>query len=146
MARKFCDRHWKMLPNELQIRIRKLLERRHWKPTAEELQPLFDEAQAIITAREAEQGVAAEIATFRTHMATVAGTVAALRTIPLGHLRAQLSQSAEAMLRTDPDGHESLKRRIEMDLEILEILNDASDVLGEVIKRFAPPAPEEVAE
>lgn len=147
MARKFCDRHWKMLPLELQMKIRKLLERRRGgAATAEELQPLFDEAQTIITQREAANDVTAQIGIFRTHMASVAGTVAALRTIPLRDLHTQLSTSAEAMQRTDPADYEERRLKIELDLALLEILGDTSDKLREAIKAFAPPEPAEVVE
>jgi hypothetical protein len=139
MARKFCDRHWKMLPFELQMKIRKLLERkRAGAATPEELQPLFDEAKAIINQREAEEGVAAEIGLFRTRMANVAGTVAALRTIPCRDLHEQLERSRESSARLDPEGHESIRVKIELDLALLEILADASDKLHETITRFMP--------
>lgn len=145
MARKFCDRHWKMLPVDLQIQIRKALEwnRRASNTDQRDLQPLFDQAQAIIDERSLQQDVAAQIGLFRTHMASVAGVVAALRTIPVEDLRVQLSTSADSFQRTDPDGYQQQQSRIEMDLEILELLGDTSSKLGAVIKRYAP-APVEV--
>jgi hypothetical protein len=138
MARKFCDRHWKMLPVDLQIELRKAIERNRRNGLPVDLSPLFERAQKAIDEKELQEGVAREIGLFRTHMASVAGVVAALRTIPVDDLRVQLSTSSDSFKRTDPDGYKEQQPRIEMDLEILELLGEVRERLGALIKRWQP--------
>jgi hypothetical protein len=153
MARELCDRHWKMLPEQLQLSIRNAL--RDWRVAAgngrKQLRNaldniLYPDALKIIAEREANNQVAAEIATFRTHMASVAGVVAALRTIPVDDLRTQLSTSAESLQRTDAEGYQQQRNKIDMDLEILELLGETRARLGDLIKRWQPVMAPEVSE
>jgi hypothetical protein len=148
MARKFCDRHWKMLPVDLQIQIRKALEwnRRHSGDDAIGLQEWFDRAQVVISAREEQEGIVREVGLFRTHMATVHGTIAAIRTVPLRDVHAQLAKSRDAHIATDPDGYEAVRTKVERDLEFLELLAEMSDKLGDIIVKFTPPAEDESVE
>lgn len=144
MMREICDRHWHMLPADLQQRIRIALKnwrsapassRADWRATIAGLQV---QAFEIIAQKEEVENAANQIGLFRTHMASVSGTVAALRTIPLRELHAQLSKSAESIQRSDPDGYAARRQKIELDLALLEILGDASDKLHEAIKTFTP--------
>jgi hypothetical protein len=77
-------------------------------------------------------------------MASVAGTVAALRTIPIPDLRSSLSSSAVEFEQTDPAGYAEQKVRIDMDLEILAVLDETRERLGVVIRKYAPPEAAEV--
>jgi hypothetical protein len=141
MARKFCARHWKMLPVELQTKIRKLVGARRWNPDMSEFQALVDEANAIITAAEKEEHANAHITLYRTRMAAVSGLVVTIRTLPFPDILAQLKAEVEHLLANDLDVYRAHRVGIERDMAFLDFFSYAQVELGRLIKAFAPPAP-----
>jgi hypothetical protein len=146
MARKFCARHWKMLPVELQTRIRKLVGARRWNPDMSEFQALVDEATAIIQRVEKEQHDNAHITLYRTRMAAVSGLVVTIRTLPFPDLLAQIKAEVDHLLANDLDVYRAHRVGIERDMAFLDFFSYAQVELGRLIKAFAPPAPAEEGE
>ena len=143
MARKFCARHWKMLPVNLQWRIRKLLAGRRWKPDMSEFAVLVDEANVIVAQREEEEKANAHITLYRTRMAAVSGLVVTIRQLPFPELLVQLKASVDELLANDLDRYREHQVGIERDMAFLEFFIDARERLGVLIQSFAPPAPAE---
>lgn len=145
MGRQICHPHLKLLPSDLQQRIRRAV---NGKFRSDELPALIDEAVGFLAVRAAEQQVTSQIGIFRTHMATVAAIVAGIRTVPMRQLRDQLAASSEALLATNPELHAERKTSIDRDLAFLDFFADARDRLGEIIDAYPLPAPAaaEVAE
>jgi hypothetical protein len=142
MARKFCDRHWKMLPLDLQMKIRKLLERRRFgKGDANELQPMIDEALVVIAEREKAEEANAHVTLYRTRMAAVSGLVVTIRQLPFPELRAQLQESIDELLANNLDLYRERRVGIERDAAFLEFFIEVRMHLGTLIQNFAPPAP-----
>jgi hypothetical protein len=144
MARKFCQRHWKMLPVDLQIRVRKLLGGRRWNPDMSEFGVLVDEANAIITAVEKEQHENAHVMLYRTRMAAVTGLVMNIRQLPFPQMRIQLLGSIDELLANNLDLYRERRVGIERDLAFLEFFIETRERLGALIQTFpVSPAPVE---
>jgi hypothetical protein len=139
MARKFCARHWKMLPLELQARIRKLLGARRWNPDMTEFQLLVDEANVIIAQREEEAKGDAIVGLYRTRMAAVTGLVMNIRQLPFPQMRIQLLESIDELLANNLDLYRARRVGIERDLAFLEFFIEVREHLGTLIKSFPPP-------
>lgn len=138
MGRQICAPHLKMLPADLYHAIRKAV---NGKTKSDELPALIDRALAIITELEVQQHVTAQIAVFRTHMATVHAIVAGIRTVPMTDVLNQLAASNAALLATDPDLHAERGQHIARDLAFLHFFADARDRLGEIIEAYPVPTP-----
>jgi len=139
MARKFCLRHWKMLPQPLQREIRMMVAARRFKQDPATVQALLDTACAAIAQASEKQNVAAEIGIFRTHMATVHAMVAGIRTVPMAQVRDQLAAWSEALLKTAPALHAERRPHIDRDLAFLDFFANARERLGEIMEAHPVP-------
>lgn len=153
MARPYCERHWRLLPSEFAMTIRKLLDRKRRLGAVftqePELQQLLDRTDAYIATREKMGHDEARVAVYRARMAAVSGLVVTIRQLPFSELFSQLAENAGELEKDFPETYEERRIGIARDLAFLNFFIEARERLGEIISAHPQPeqpAPELVSE